>query len=154
MLPRQQIPVILQNSQPTNPLLKQISQNINGSDKLANALQLSANEFKSMVLLNDDHGKFTATALPNRAQLFPIRDFILQDVNGDGKKDIICGGNMYGAEVETVRYDAGVGLLLYGDGKGGYEPASLVESGIFSPYDTRHVLTIRLATAQTPGYCS
>ena len=81
-----------------------------------------------------------------RDRLFPIRDFILQDVNGDGKKDIICGGNMYGAEVETVRYDAGVGLLLYGDGKGGFKPAPVAESGIFSPYDTRHVMPIRIGT--------
>ena len=147
----QQCPVILQKFPSYKSFAEADLQKIYGADKLANALQLSVTEFKSMVLLNDGQGKFTATALPNHAQLFPIRDFILQDVNGDGKKDIICGGNMYGAEVETVRYDAGVGLLLYGDGKGGFKPAPVAESGIFSPYDTRHVMPIRIGTSKTPG---
>ena len=147
----QQCPVILQKFPSYKSFAEADLQKIYGADKLANALQLSVTEFKSMVLLNDGHGKFTVTALPNHAQLFPIRDFILQDVNGDGKKDIICGGNMYGAEVETVRYDAGVGLLLYGDGKGGFKPAPVAESGIFSPYDTRHVMPIRIGTSKTPG---
>lgn len=147
----QQCPVILQKFPSFKSFAEADLQKIYGSEKLAQALQLSASEFKSMVFINNGQGKFTATALPNRAQLFPIRDFIVQDVNGDGKKDIICGGNLYGAEVETVRYDAGVGLLLLGDGSGNFSPVQVTESGIFSPYDTRHVIPISIGASGNKG---
>jgi enediyne biosynthesis protein E4 len=54
------------------------------------------------------------------------------DVNGDGRMDIVCAGNNWGAEVETVRYDAGVGSVLLGDGKGGFTAMPATQSGLFA----------------------
>lgn len=41
-------------------------------------------------------------------------------------------GNMWGAEVETVRHDAGTGLVLLGDGLGGFRPVPAARSGFFT----------------------
>lgn len=43
------------------------------------------------------------------------------DVNGDGNLDIIAAGNLYEAEIETVRYDAGRGICLFGDGTSNFK---------------------------------
>lgn len=49
---------------------------------------------------------------------------------------------MYDAEVETPRNDAGIGLLLLGDGGGNFASQTIRESGIYLPYDVKHMLRI------------
>jgi len=58
-------------------------------------------------------------------------------VNNDSNLDIVASGNFYVTEVETVRYDAGVGLCLLGDGNGNFQPINAKESGWFTPGDVR-----------------
>ncbi len=147
----QQCPVILDKFPTYKAFAEADLERIYGPERLKNAVQYAATEFKSVILSNDGKGSFTASFLPNAAQLFPIRDFVVADFNGDGKKDMVVAGNMYGAEVETVRYDAGVGMLLLGDGELRFTPRSVQQSGIFAPYDTRHVLPIRVGADHAPG---
>lgn len=59
------------------------------------------------------------------------------DVNGDGHKDMVVAGNMFGAEVETSRYDAGIGCVLLGDGAMNFDPRSVLESGFFADHNTK-----------------
>jgi hypothetical protein len=103
-------------------------------ENLNEALHLTASTLYSTIFINDGKGNFSANKLPNQAQISPILDMLVEDVNGDGKLDLIAVGNMYGAEVETVRYDAGRGVCLLGDGKGGFKALSPRESG-FSAWD-------------------
>ena len=49
---------------------------------------------------------------------------------------------MYGSEVETPRNDAGIGLVLLGDGKGSFDPLSKAASGFFAPYDVKSLARI------------
>ena len=39
---------------------------------------------------------------------------------------------MYDAEIETIRYDAGRGLVMLGKGKGTFAPLTPAESGLFA----------------------
>lgn len=116
---------------------------IYGQDKLNAATHLQATEFASTLLVNDG-GKFTYQQLPRMAQLSPINGSVIMDVNHDGNKDIVTCGNMYGAEVETTRYDAGMGTVLLGDGKMNFRPISVIESGFFAPYNAKALLMIKL----------
>src|SRR6185436_7126415 len=52
------------------------------------------------------------------------------DFDGDGNDDVFLAQNYFSAQPETLRNDAGRGLLLFGDGKGGMRPVSAEESGI------------------------
>ncbi len=54
----------------------------------------------------------------------------MADFDGDGNEDIFLSQNFFGVELETSRYDAGLGLCLRGDGKGGFKALSGQESGI------------------------
>ena len=64
---------------------------------------------------------------------------IIDDFNKDGNLDIFAAGNLYGTEVETVRSDAGIGLLLAGDGRGNFTVVNHEESGILLPFNVKRL---------------
>src|SRR5690606_12906010 len=80
--------------------------------------------------------------LPSYAQFGPINKTIIKDVNGDGKLDIVAVGNNFVAEVETIRYDSGRGVVLLGDGTGKFTQLSPLESGFFEPNDAKDMIEI------------
>jgi len=102
-------------------------------DELKDALILSANNFKTSYIRNDGNGKFTMMPMPVQAQFSSIFGMVAEDVNGDGNLDVIMNGNDFSTEVSVGRYDALNGLVLLGDGKGGFKPLSILQSGIFIP---------------------
>ena len=116
---------------------------IYGDSKLEQALHLEANDFSSCYAENLGSGRFKISTLPVDAQISSINDFVIDDFNGDDHLDILLAGNLYDAEVETARADAGYGLLLLGDGKGGFSPISKDESGFYVPYDVKSLETIK-----------
>ena len=103
------------------------------SSQLQRALHYQADTFASMYLHNDGGGKFSARPLPNLAQIAPIKAIVPTDIDGDGRLDLIVAGNLYDAEPNTARADAGNGLWLRGDGKGYFTPVLPVESGFLAP---------------------
>ncbi|MGB0930027.1 MAG: VCBS repeat-containing protein [Chitinophagales bacterium] len=118
---------------------------IYGSDKLENALHLTAKELRSMVLLSNAGGDFDLKPLPNQAQIAPNKAILVKDVNGDGNLDLLFAGNMYDTEVETMRYDAGVGTVLTGDGKGGFDFMPVNLSGFYADGNVKDMLGIELS---------
>jgi len=104
---------------------------------------LTANEFRSCLFRNDGHGKFTMIPLPAQAQLSVLDGMVARDFDGDGNLDLVINGNDYGTEVSTGRYDALNGLLLKGDGKGGFRPESILASGIYIPGDGKALAALR-----------
>jgi enediyne biosynthesis protein E4 len=52
------------------------------------------------------------------------------DFDGDGFEDVFLGQNFFAVEPETSRYDAGRGLWLKGDGRGGLRAVPGQESGV------------------------
>ncbi|MEO5581593.1 MAG: hypothetical protein ABIR66_02790 [Saprospiraceae bacterium] len=75
----------------------------------------------------------------------PINDMIVEDLNSDGHLDIITAGNLYNAEVETERADAGIGVTLLGDGKGGFKVLTKAQSGLDLNFDVKSLLKINTA---------
>ena len=98
---------------------------------------------ESVVLINDGTGRFTIRPLPVEAQITPILGIEAIDLNGDEWVDLATAGNMYGAEDDVVRYDAGKGLVMFGKGDGTFTPVSLPESGFVTQFDARGLVSIR-----------
>lgn len=121
---------------------------IYGDDKLENALHYEATTFATTYFENIGNGVFEAHSLPQLAQLSSTNDFMIDDFNGDTHLDILLAGNLYDAEVETTRNDAGFGLLLVGDGKGNFTAVNRQESGFFVPYNVKNMATLKHKNGQ------
>ena len=113
--------------------------------QLQNAVHYQADTFASMYLHNDGKGRFTAAALPNAAQIAPMKAILATDVDGDGKLDLLVAGNLYDAEPNTPPADAGNGLWLRGDGNGHFTPVSPRESGFLAPLNVSGLALVRTA---------
>ena len=112
-------------------------------DKIEGAVIYQIENFESIILINEK-GKFNTSSLPIQAQVSPIKDAIIKDFNKDGFQDVFIIGNHYGVEVETIRYDAGNGLILLGDGQNNFAPLSSTNSGINLLKDSRSIISLRL----------
>jgi hypothetical protein len=110
---------------------------------LDRAVKLEAFELASSILLNDGKGKFTLQHLPAESQFTTLFGLEIKDFTGDGKKDILLGGNFYNAKPEVGRYDASYGLLLKGDGKGGFDAVNAKDSGISIDGEVRDIVSVK-----------
>ncbi|HEY6210019.1 MAG TPA: VCBS repeat-containing protein [Gemmatimonadales bacterium] len=114
-----------------------------GAPQLRRALHYQTDTFASVYLENNGDGTFTSFALPNLAQISPIKGIIAHDVDGDGNLDLIVAGNLYQSEPNTPRADAGNGLWLKGDGHGRFTPVPAVQSGFLAPLDVTGLALIK-----------
>tara|TARA_R110000868_G_scaffold79514_3_gene226255 strand:- start:8588 stop:11899 length:3312 start_codon:yes stop_codon:yes gene_type:complete len=118
-------------------------EDIYGEQMLENSLHYQVTSFAHSWFENVD-GKFQRHNLPPRAQLSVIKDIEVIDYNKDEFPDLLLFGNLYQAEVETPRGDAGVGLILVGS-KDGYMAIEPSKSGLFIRGDIKSVVPIKLA---------
>ncbi|MFC4218508.1 VCBS repeat-containing protein [Flagellimonas marina] len=114
-------------------------------DEFENALILQGNYDKSIYLENLGNGKFAIHPLPVEAQLAPLKDLLLTDIDGDGIDDILGVGNDFGNEIFIGRYDALNGIFLKGDGKGGFESIETTRSGFLVPGDAKAMAQVKNA---------
>ena len=114
--------------------------------QLQQALHYQTDTFASVHLHNAGGGRFRSLALPTLAQISPVRSIVAYDVDGDGHLDLVVAGNLYDAEPNTPRTDAGNGLWLRGDGKGTFTPVGPSESGFLAPMNVAGLALIRTAT--------
>ena len=113
-------------------------------NKLEKAIVYEISNFESIILINDN-GKLIKKPLPIEAQISPVKSSIVSDFDNDGFKDVLLLGNHYGVEVETVRYDAGYGLLLKGSGDiNNLKPISANKSGFYIPSDARDIQALKV----------
>lgn len=117
-------------------------------EMMAGALVLKCNEVRSGYFENDGKGKFSFHPFPLAAQIAPVNAMVCTDINGDGFPDLILAGNEYQASVLSGRYDASYGLLLEGDGKGGFGPVTPVSDGLIIDGDVRDLKLITVAGRQ------
>lgn len=101
------------------------------------------NFFESGVLMNEGNNTFRFIPFPEKAQLSTINDMIVDDVDGDGIKDILVCGNSGDAAVMTGVYDATSALLLKGTGKGNFAAVSATEHGLNVKGESRKMVYLK-----------
>lgn len=101
-----------------------------------NVQRLEAVTMDQMAFLNrGDH--FEAVPLPAEAQWAPAFYAGVADFDGDGIEDVFLSQNFFPTAIGTPRYDSGRSLLMLGDGKGGFKPATSAQSGLLVYGDQR-----------------
>ena len=113
-----------------------------GAD-IENALHYQVHLFSSVIFINDKN-KFTIKKLPWEAQLSTVNGILINDFDGDGKKDILIAGNKFDVEVETTPADASVGVFLKGLGNGNFKSTKPSESGFFTPWNVKDIKPLQM----------
>ncbi|QYH38148.1 VCBS repeat-containing protein [Algoriphagus sp. NBT04N3] len=105
---------------------------------------LEANSLSSYVFENTGTG-FIAKKLPTLAQAFPIFQIQTGDFDQDGYTDLLLGGNQRQTRIRIGNIDAGLGLVLKGNGKGDFQTTYPTESGLAIKGDIKSILSIEVA---------
>lgn len=119
-----------------------------GPARLQRTLHYQTDTFASIYLHNEGGGTFSSGALPNPAQIAPMKAIVVVDVDDDGHLDLIVAGNLYDAEPNTPRADAGNGLWLRGDGRGRFTAVPPTGSGFLAPLNVSGLALINTPTGK------
>jgi hypothetical protein len=111
-------------------------------EELAGVEHLSANILATAYFEGSASGRFVQKALPLAVQAAPVYALTALDYNGDGRQDLLVAGNMNQARLRFGKYDANYGLLLQGDGKGGFQEVPQRQSGFSLKGDVRSIIQI------------
>ena len=139
----EQMPAIKEKFKNYNSFASASLEEIYSNQMLEESLKYEINSFESIYLQNND-GKFIAKPLPYQAQFSNINAIVVKDIDLDGNLDIVLGGNLYNAEVETPRNDSSYGLWLKGDGNNGFSALPPRDSGLVMRGDIRNIKLIKV----------
>lgn len=114
-------------------------EDIFGNRALESSVQLTVNQLATCVAINNGDGTFSVNPLPVEAQLSTSHGLLVEDFDGDGMLDILIGGNFYASKPEVGRYDASYGVMLKGDGKGGFQALPHDRTGLMIRGQIRHL---------------
>jgi len=106
-------------------------QELMGKDILKN---IQMNEVKvgaSMIAWNEGNGNFTMQALPQPVQFSTVHSICISDINGDGKPDLLMGGNDYFYLPQFSRQDASKGHVILNRGNRKMEWIEPKKSGLY-----------------------
>ena len=106
---------------------------------IESALHYEVNEFRSGIFINQGKAKFAFQPFENAAQQTVVNSILLEDFDGDNLPDLLFAGNNYMPEIETTRYDAGIGAFLKGQSDQKFKAISHLESGFFVDKDVRNL---------------
>jgi hypothetical protein len=101
-------------------------------EKRRGSVHLRVNTLASSLFENDGRGRFTRRALLDAAQASPVFAVLPGDFDGDGRTDLLLGGNLFDIQPAIGRQDACSGLLLRARATGGFEACPPAQSG-FQP---------------------
>jgi enediyne biosynthesis protein E4 len=114
------------------------------SNILDEALMKTVTFRKSIVAINDGKGKFTVVDLPDNVQTSCINAIACYDINKDGLKDLIVGGNYMGFVPQLGAIDASRGNVLLNKGKGNFKVLRSQESGFTMNGEIRQISPINI----------
>ncbi|MEM1134408.1 MAG: FG-GAP-like repeat-containing protein [Bacteroidota bacterium] len=106
------------------------------------AMLFAATEFASCYIENLGDGTFYIKKLPLQVQFGPIYGSLPQDIDNDGYLDLVLVGNSYATEVFTGRYDALIGLILKGNGRGDFTTLPSNKTGFFVDGDAKALVQL------------
>jgi hypothetical protein len=115
-------------------------------EELSEAFVVTAYQFASSYVENLGGGQFKLHPLPVEAQFAPVYGMQIDDVDGDGLLDALLVGNSYATEVSSGQYDASLGLILKGNGQGGFTASSTVDAGLVAQDDARAIARVNGVT--------
>ncbi|MDO7848479.1 VCBS repeat-containing protein [Hymenobacter sp. M29] len=106
-------------------------------EELKDAHVLRASCLQTTCFLSTPQTRYRLAPLPAEAQYTPIYALATLDYDHDGHPDLLLGGNITHSRIRFGNSDAGQGLLLRGDGRGGFATVPQRQSGLRVAGDIR-----------------
>jgi len=106
---------------------------------LNGALVKQAETLATTVALSNRDGSYTLVPLAREAQIAPVYGILAGDFDHDGKLDLLLAGNFSGVQPEIGSMMASYGLMLRGNGRGGFTPLHADQSGFVAPGEARDI---------------
>ncbi|WP_439581069.1 VCBS repeat-containing protein [Dyadobacter bucti] len=110
-------------------------------EELKDSRLLEVGKFESVYLENSG-GKFIVHDLPREAQVSKLFALATTDINGDGRPDLLGGGNYLGVSAYQGRYDSSYGLVLINRGNGKFESLSPIDTGFLLDGEIRDIRAV------------
>jgi len=101
------------------------------------------NYSSSCIAINNGNGNFTVQKLPVMSQLSSINVIHCMDVNGDGRVDLVTGGNQFGFLPQFERLDASIGDVLLNTGKGDFAWQEASRTGLALRGEQRDIAAVK-----------
>lgn len=101
------------------------------------------NESASGIAYNKGKGQYTFKALPERVQWSNVKAIVVQDLNQDGRPDLLLAGNHFDFKPQFSRLDASFGHLLLQAENGDFEWVPFNRSGFFLREEVKHMEILR-----------
>lgn len=101
------------------PFAKATITDLFGKDKVSKASVFSAYTFANTAFINEG-STFKAIELPKEAQVSVGQSMALYDIDGNGTKEILFGGNYWDTDFDFGKYDASVGNVMSYDATNGF----------------------------------
>ena len=104
-----------------------------------------------MIFWNDeDDAPLRGEPLPPRAQLAPTYGLATGDLTGNGREEIVLGGNLYGVKPQSGPYDASRGAVLAVDeSTGSLGSLRPDQSGVAIDGEIRTIVPVNRADGST-----
>jgi hypothetical protein len=111
--------------------------------QVTQASVVAVRQLASGVFLNQGNKTFRFEAFPMEAQLSRASALLIDDLDADGKADLLVAGNFYPYRVQFGPCSASFGCLLKGNGQGKFQPVPPQQMGIWASGDVRQVVSLR-----------
>ncbi|HNL40005.1 MAG TPA: VCBS repeat-containing protein, partial [Saprospiraceae bacterium] len=107
------LPIIKKHYLLASNFAKASAADLLGKEKMEKSIVRTADAFESVYLENIGPGlNFKVHVLPDELQWSTLNATALADLDGDGRKEVILGGNFYECNIEMGRYDNNYGNVL------------------------------------------
>lgn len=103
----------------------------------------TTNFFESGILINEGNNHFRFVLLPEKVQLSSTSDIVIDDIDGDGIKDMLLCGNSTEAAVMVGNIDGSGAQLLKGTGGGNFRALTVAESGLSVLGEVRKIVYLK-----------
>ncbi len=122
---------------------KSIQQLFPGSS-ISAASAYEFNDGASCYALNKGDMQFEVIKFPTEVQLSSVHAILCTDIDGDGKTDLLMGGNQFHFQPQFARLDASYGHLLL-NRNGAFEWIAPAQSGLCIRGEIRKILAVKMA---------
>jgi hypothetical protein len=143
---QEQIPLLKKENLNYEIYAKKSFQELFKKELVAQATMKLYNYTSSVIAWGKGGGQFEVQRLPNEVQFSSLNAMVSTDVNGDGKTDLVMGGNQFGFLPQFGRLDANYGLVLIHKGKRVFEVVEDKQSGLAITGQVRDMVLFQQGT--------